>query len=87
MVLNQNGIRVPEDIALVGFDDVPLAQDANLTTVHQPILERGAQATALLLDMIEGKVTEPQQVILPTQLVIRQSCGANPRERSQPLFE
>lgn len=84
MVLKQNGIRVPEDIALVGFDDVPLAQDSSpsLTTVRQPIYERGAHATTLLLDMIEGKVTEPQQVILPTQLVIRQSCGANPGERT-----
>jgi LacI family transcriptional regulator len=78
LALQETGVRVPDDIALVGFDDVPGVQDLRppLTTVRQPIQERGARATALLLDIIEGRVDGPQHILLPTQLVIRQSCGA-----------
>jgi len=83
VALREAGIRVPDDISVVGFDDVPNAQHASpqLTTVHQPIQEKGAQATALLLDILEGVVSEPQHIILPTQLIIRQSCGAQSKAR------
>lgn len=84
--MREAGIRVPDDVALVGFDDVPTAHelDPQLTTIRQPIAERGALATALLIDMIEGKVNEPQHIILPTQLVIRRSSGGlNTEERSE----
>jgi LacI family transcriptional regulator len=72
------GLRVPDDIAIVGFDDLDVATKFTpyLTTVHQPIQAKGAAAVNLLVDLITGKVTGPQKVILPTQLVIRQSCGA-----------
>ncbi len=78
VALHQDGVCIPDDIALVGFDDLPTARDLSppLTTIRQPIYERGARATALLLDIIEGGVKEPQQIILPTNLVVRQSCGA-----------
>lgn len=78
LALQEAGVCVPDDMALVGFDDVPGVQDLRpqLTTVHQPIHERGARATALLFDIIEGRVDGPQHILLPTQLVIRQSCGA-----------
>jgi DNA-binding LacI/PurR family transcriptional regulator len=75
LALNQAGVRVPDDIALVGFDDTQTAEELNLTTVRQPVYQRGAQAAALLLDLIEGTVTEPRHVLLPTQLIVRQSCG------------
>jgi LacI family transcriptional regulator len=84
--MHEAGIRVPDDVALVGFDDVPTAQelDPQLTTVRQPIAERGARATSLLIDMLEGRVDEPQHIILPTQLVIRRSTGGlNTEERSE----
>jgi DNA-binding LacI/PurR family transcriptional regulator len=59
-----------------------------LTTIHQSIVERGSLATNLLLDIIEGKVTEPQQIILPTRLVIRRSTGGvNSEERSEEESE
>ena len=76
--LQDAGRRVPDDIALVGFDDVSSIDELKpqLTTVHQPIQERGARAAALLFDIIEGRVTTPQHIILPTYLAIRQSCGA-----------
>jgi LacI family transcriptional regulator len=77
--IQEAGMRVPDDIAIVGFDDLDVAIKATpqLTTIRQPIQEKGAVAARLLMDLIEGKAQNPHQVILPTQLVIRQSCGAN----------
>ncbi|NWG18258.1 MAG: LacI family DNA-binding transcriptional regulator [Chloroflexi bacterium] len=76
--LREAGVCVPQDMAVVGFDDLPAATATTpqLTTIHHPIREKGAYATRLLLGLIEGSVPEPQQVLLPTHLVIRQSCGA-----------
>ncbi|MCB9458467.1 MAG: LacI family DNA-binding transcriptional regulator [Anaerolineaceae bacterium] len=69
-------LRVPEDIALIGFDD--LAQYVqppilNLTSVRHHITEKSAQATSLLLDLIEDKCEAPQQIVIPTELIIRKS--------------
>jgi LacI family transcriptional regulator len=76
--LHEAGKRIPEDIAVVGFDDLPSAVQANppLTTIHHPIQQKGARAMSLLVDQIENPNDEPQQILLPVQLVIRQSCGA-----------
>ena len=73
--LQENGVRVPEDLALIGFDDLPLAllSTPHLTTIRQPIQSRGYQATSLLLDILAGNIQGPRQILLPTQLVIRQS--------------
>jgi LacI family transcriptional regulator len=72
------GVRIPEQMAFIGFDDLPMAATTNppLTTVHQPIFDFGVQAVELLLDVIENGVLPPRQHILQTRLVIRQSCGA-----------
>jgi LacI family transcriptional regulator len=76
------GLRVPDDIALVGFDDVPIAEaiEPALTTVRQPIERLGSMATELLLTLIEaGSSEEPrlvQRIVLPAELIVRQSCGA-----------
>ena len=77
-VLQEAGRRVPDDVALVGFDDLPIAREVEpaLTTIRQPIQQKGWQATRLLIDLLEGLVEGPKQILLPTQLVIRQSCGA-----------
>jgi DNA-binding LacI/PurR family transcriptional regulator len=82
--INEAGLRVPEDIAVVGFDDVDIAQSAtpSLTTMRQPVQKKGAAAARILLDHIEGKLTEPRHMIFPTELVVRQSCGAT---LTQPL--
>ncbi len=69
-------LRVPDDIALVGFDN--LAQYVQppvlpITSVDHHVIEKSAQATSLLLDLIEGKQEGTQQVIVPTELVVRAS--------------
>lgn len=73
------GLRIPEDVALVGFDDIELLRlaDIPLTTVRQPRYDFGYMGTQMLLARIEAKdqVKKPRRVILPTELVIRSSCG------------
>ncbi len=73
--LREAGLRIPDDVAVVGFDDLPTAEHLHppLTTVHQPIREKGAVATSLLLDAIERKQETAQHVVLPTTLVVRES--------------
>jgi LacI family transcriptional regulator len=72
------GLRVPDDVALVGFDDLPLASttQVKLTTVHQPITKFGVQAVELLQDVITNGCTPARHIILDTELIIRDSCGA-----------
>jgi len=76
--LQQAGQRVPDDVALVGFDDAPVATftDPPLTTVRQPVYELGVMAIKQLLRLLEKEHEEPVRTILPTELVIRASCGA-----------
>jgi LacI family transcriptional regulator len=71
------GLRIPEDLAVVGFDDTPAAQYVRpaLTTVALPSYEIGASAADLLLRLLAGEAVE-QTTCLPTRLVIRQSSGA-----------
>lgn len=75
--VREAGSRVPEDVAIVSFDDLPPATLANppLTTVRQPIRRLGVKLVATLLDIIENGPTPPRRVILDTELVIRESCG------------
>ena len=74
--LGQRGIRVPQDVAVTGFDDVPVARHLRppLTTVRQPMQELGAKAFEVLHARISGGASEPD-IVLPVQLVIRESCG------------
>ncbi len=74
-------LRVPEEMALAGFDDIPTARFVTppLTTVRVPIAELGARATARLLHVLEGSDgRRPREEILPAILVVRSSCGALP---------
>jgi LacI family transcriptional regulator len=74
--IRHRGLRVPHDIALVGYDDLPLAAYATppLTSVHQPIGEMGAHAVKLLVDQIRGQ-SSVASVRLQARLVVRESCG------------
>jgi DNA-binding LacI/PurR family transcriptional regulator len=68
------GLVVPDDIAVVGFDDVPVAAALRpqLTTVRQPLVRMGEEMATLLVDVIEGRPAR-STVVLPTELVERQS--------------
>jgi GntR family transcriptional regulator of arabinose operon len=73
--IRQAGLSVPDDISLVGFDDSSLATatEVKLTTLTHPKNELGIRAAELLVDMIEGKTAEPENVVFEPELVIRES--------------
>jgi LacI family transcriptional regulator len=76
--LAEAGIAVPGEVALVGFDGLTPSERSMpaLTTVRQPVADTGARAAELLLDMVEGRLDEPVQVVMPTELIVRESCGS-----------
>lgn len=76
--LDQAGLNVPQDMAIIGFDDFELAAvlHPRLTLVRQPAAELGERATELLLNQLAGHwPTEPQRIVLNTELMVRESCG------------
>jgi LacI family transcriptional regulator len=74
----RRGLRIPEDLAVVGYDDLFVSAHTcpPLTSVRAPIDAISTQATLMLIDAIRGVRIERRQVILPTELVVRRSCGA-----------
>ena len=80
------GLRIPDDLSVVGFDDIDLAAhvDPPLTTVHQPIRQKGADAVRLLLAEVEQRdQAKPEHLRLETRLIVRGSTGPAPRERQE----
>jgi GntR family transcriptional regulator of arabinose operon len=77
------GRRIPEDIRMVGIDDVKYARllPVPLTTQHQPCRDIGRIALAVMLDRISNPDLPPRDVLLPCTLVVRKSCGAHVNER------
>ena len=74
------GLEVPDDVALVCFDDIEYASRLNpfLTVMEQPAEAFGTMGTQLLIDRIEGRGSErPRMVVLPAAFVIRKSCGTS----------
>jgi len=74
-------LNIPEDVAFVGFDDLPIAtySDIQLTTVRQPVVQFGILAVETLIDLIENGIKPPRHIILDTELIIRESCGGSHR--------
>ncbi|GAB4547991.1 MAG: LacI family DNA-binding transcriptional regulator [Anaerolineae bacterium] len=72
----ERGLRIPEDISIVGFDDIPQASliHPKLTTVRQPLDQMGSIAVRMLLERIENPSVPPRHVTLETQLIVRDSC-------------
>lgn len=75
--LAQHGIDVPGEVAVTGFDDIPVARHLRpqLTTIRQPIQELGATAFEVLRSMIGNRDPKDRDIVLPTRLVRRESCG------------
>ncbi len=79
VAIKQRGLTIPDDVALAGFDDVRLAYyvDPPLTTVQLPAYDLGYGAATLLTQLIGDEPVEEQEILLQTELVVRQSCGAH----------
>ncbi|WP_437527232.1 substrate-binding domain-containing protein [Sorangium sp. So ce726] len=78
-LLKEAGVRIPEELAIVGFDDVPEAQAADppLTTVRQRFETLGSAACDLLVSMLAGETSPPELVLTPNTLIPRISCGCD----------
>jgi LacI family transcriptional regulator len=80
------GVKIPEEVALIGFDDFELAEilHPNLTVVRQPIYEVGRVAASLLFDRIKCNEfpEDGNKIVLPVELIIRRSCGCKPSGRN-----
>jgi LacI family transcriptional regulator len=78
--LAQHGIDVPGDVAVTGFDDIPVARHLRpqLTTIRQPIADLGATAFEVLRSMIGNREPAGRDIVLPTRLMRRESCGCPP---------
>lgn len=75
--LKNQGIRIPEDMSVTGFDDIAYAKysDPSLTTISQPAEEMGKMAMDMLLKVIEGEPLSQRECVLPTEFIIRKSTG------------
>ena len=80
--LQQEGYKVPEDVSVVGFDDINVASQItpSLTTVFAPIEEIAATAFTMLEDLIENRLLENRHVALPGRLIVRRSSDGPSRE-------
>ncbi len=72
--LEEHGISIPDEMSLVGYDDILFSSIISLTSVSQPTSEMGRNAMVLLLDLIHGRITAPQHIVLRPSMVIRRSC-------------
>ena len=79
--LRELGVRIPEDLSVVGFDDLPMSTllDPPLTVVSRPDIAQGAEAGRLLVERINAtEPPEPQRIVMPVELVVRRSTAPRP---------
>lgn len=83
MVAHQNGIKIPDELSVVGFDDTPVAHQLwpSLSTVRQPIQQMAKKATDLLLKQLRGKDVQLPASMLSSSLIMRESTGPAPKKK------
>jgi DNA-binding LacI/PurR family transcriptional regulator len=84
--IHEAGLRIPDDIALVSFDDVPWGQLLNppLTAMSQPTYQLGKTAAEMLVARIADPNRPPTQIRLPLTFILRESCGAKRQQQGKP---
>jgi LacI family transcriptional regulator, galactose operon repressor len=89
LYLRQAGLRVPEDVAVAGFDDVFFTEYVSpaITTVRQPFRELGVTAMETLARLMAGAPAQSRHMILPAALIVRASCGCRYAEHNPPIPE
>ena len=74
--LYRAGLRVPDDLSVIGFDDAPIADLMALTTIRQPLADKGRTAATILLELIAGH--SRRRAVMPTHLILRATTGPAP---------
>jgi LacI family repressor for deo operon, udp, cdd, tsx, nupC, and nupG len=86
--LHRMGLRAPDDVSVIGFDDHETAELLDLTTIAQPVTHQGELLAQQILDALSGTSEEPTRVVVPTRLVVRGTTGsvrtARPRRNRDP---
>jgi len=80
-VLGKVGLRVPEDVSVVGFDDHPMASYFGLTTIAQDVAQQGREIAAHLVRSVQADGTKPARLRAPTQLIVRSTTSAPARRK------
>jgi DNA-binding LacI/PurR family transcriptional regulator len=75
------GLQIPRDLSVVGYDDIEAAEYVQLTTIRQSLFDSGATGVHLLLETVAHYPVQPQEILLPTELVVRNSTAAPSRKR------
>ena len=84
--VRRRGMRVPQDLSVVGFDDLPQARwSSPLTTVHQPLVRMGMPAARSVLRMVDGETIDVRRVELSTRLVLRDSTAPDHLRSTDPV--
>ena len=73
--LRSLGHRVPDDVSIIGVDDHEMADMMDLTTMRQPVHDQGRQAAQLLLELLDETRSEPVDIVMPTELIVRGTTG------------
>jgi LacI family transcriptional regulator len=75
--LKEANLQIPDDVAIVGFDDLPASSKTvpPLSTVRQPVFQMGSKAAESLINLIETEIKSTHEVIMGTELIVRESCG------------